>query len=104
MGVTMKIRYDAKSRGLLIAFGESEQYAESREVVDGVVIDFDRYGRPLAIELEDVAAVTDTKSVLSVVAPQIKKGADLRAFREALSMTQDELAEALGIPRNTIAR
>ncbi|HKS52117.1 MAG TPA: DUF2283 domain-containing protein [Pseudonocardiaceae bacterium] len=100
----MRIKYDVASRGLLIAFGAANDYSESREVADGVVVDFDRDGRPLAIELEDVAAVSDTKSVLALVAPQVRSGADLLRFREALSMTQQELGDALDIPRNTIAR
>jgi transcriptional regulator with XRE-family HTH domain len=29
---------------------------------------------------------------------------DFRAYREALGMTQGQLAEALGVPSNTVAR
>jgi uncharacterized protein YuzE/transcriptional regulator with XRE-family HTH domain len=100
----MRIRYDADSRGLLIAFADAKHYAESQEVAPGVVVDFDRKGRALAIELEDVAAVTNPSAVLDIVAPQIRNGADLRKFRDALSMSQQGLGDALGVPRNTVAR
>jgi transcriptional regulator with XRE-family HTH domain/uncharacterized protein YuzE len=100
----MRIAYDESSRGLMIAFGDPDAYSESQEVAPGVVVDFDKKGRPLAIELEDAAAVTDTTSLMSLVAPFIRSGADLRTFRDSMGMTQQELGEALGVPRNTIAR
>lgn len=55
----MRISYDEKSRGLLISFGDLSRYRESREVVPGVVVDFDEKGKVLALELEDVDAVID---------------------------------------------
>lgn len=100
----MRIAYDESSRGLMIAFGDPKAYSESQEVAPGVVVDFDKKGRPLAIELEDAAAVTDTTSLMSLVAPFIQSGADLRTFRDSVGMTQQKLGDALGVPRNTIAR
>ncbi len=100
----MKISYDEKNRGLLIAFGDPGHYRESREVAPGVVVDFDEAGRPLAIELEDVKAVVDPSEVKKLVHPRISKGRDLRAFRERLNLTQDRLAALIEVPRNTIAR
>jgi Protein of unknown function (DUF2283). len=51
----MRISYDEQSRGLLISFGDPSRYRESREIADGVVVDFDENGKVLAVELEDLA-------------------------------------------------
>ena len=59
----MRISYDEESRGLMIAFGDAAHYVESREVAPGVVVDFDKDGKPLAVELEDVAAVMDPREL-----------------------------------------
>ena len=100
----MKLAYDEKSRGLFIDLMEDGEYAESHEVAEGVVVDFDRSGRALRIELEDADAVVDVNSVLSIVKPRIRSGKDLRSVREGLGLTQQQLGDALGVPRNTIAR
>jgi len=55
----MKISYDEKNDGLLISFGDPSRYHESKEVVPGVVVDFDISGNALAVELEDAGAATD---------------------------------------------
>jgi DNA-binding XRE family transcriptional regulator/uncharacterized protein YuzE len=100
----MRISYDERSRGLLISFGDPNRYRESREIADGVVVDFDEDGKALAVELEDVAAVVDPREVGTLVRPRIKKGSDLRTFRDRLGLTQEQLSELIEIPRNTIAR
>src|SRR5205809_908507 len=101
---SMRISYDAESRGLLIAFGDPARYSESKEVAPGVVVDFDENGKALAIELEDVAAVIDPHELQTLLHPRITKGADLRSFRERLGMTQQQLGDLIDTPRNTIAR
>jgi transcriptional regulator with XRE-family HTH domain/uncharacterized protein YuzE len=100
----MRISYDERSRGLLISFGDPSRYRVSREIADGVVVDFDEDGKALAVELEDVAAVVDPREVSTLVRPRIKKGSDLRTFRDRLGLTQEQLSELIEIPRNTIAR
>lgn len=100
----MRISYDETSRGLLIAFGDPNRYRVSKEVVPGVVVDFDENGKALAVELEDVAALVDPREVRELVYPRITKGADLKAFRERLGLTQEQLGDLIDIPRNTIAR
>lgn len=100
----MRISYDETSRGLLIAFGDPSRYRVSKEIVPGVVVDFDEDGKALAVELEDVAAVVDPREVRDLVYPRITKGADLKAFRERLGLTQEQLGGLIDIPRNTIAR
>ena len=100
----MKISYDEQSRGLLISFGDPNRYRVSKEVAAGVVVDFDESGKALAVEIEDVAAVIDPGEIKTLVRPRIKKGSDLRTFRDRLGLTQDQLGELIEVPRNTIAR
>lgn len=100
----MRIAYDEKNRGLLIAFGDGASYSESREVAPGVVIDFDERGKPLAIEIEDVEGLLDPGEIKALIDPEIETGADLRRFRDSLGLTQEQLGALLDIPRNTIAR
>jgi DNA-binding XRE family transcriptional regulator/uncharacterized protein YuzE len=100
----MKISYDERSRGLFISFGDPSRYHASKEIADGVVVDFDKSGKAIAVELEDVAAVIEPSEVSTLVRPRIKKGSDLRVFRDRLGLTQQQLGELIEIPRNTIAR
>lgn len=100
----MKISYDERSRGLFISFGDPSRYKVSKEIADGVVVDFDQNGKAIAIELEDVAAVIEPSEVSALVRPRIKKGSDLKAFRDRIGLTQQQLGELIEIPRNTIAR
>ena len=48
----MKTTYDAEADALYVRFSETA-VAESEEVSDGVVLDFDSEGRIVAIELLD---------------------------------------------------
>lgn len=100
----MKISYDERSRGLFISFGDPSRYKVSKEIADGVVVDFDQNGKAIAIELEDVAAVIEPSEVSALVRPRIKKGSDLKAFRDRVGLTQQQLGDLIEIPRNTIAR
>jgi len=63
----MKISYDERSRGLFISFGDPSRYRASKEVADGVVVDFDENGKALAVELEDVGAVIEPSDVSAFV-------------------------------------
>lgn len=100
----MKIAYDERNRGLLVAFGDETRYAESREVVPGVTVDFDGEGKPLAIEIDDVLGLIDPSEIKALLRPRIEKGEDLRNFRDGFGLTQEQLGNLLDIPRNTIAR
>lgn len=100
----MRISWDEKNGALFISFGDPARYHESREIVPGVVVDFDRKGKALAIELEDAAAVVDPAEITKLVHPRIRSGADLRLFRERLGLTQEQLGDLIEVPRNTIAR
>lgn len=100
----MRVSYDQKSRGLFIHFGDPKKYVESREVAEGLVVDFDADGRPIGIEIEDTEAVVDARAIARLLKPRIRNGSDLRRFREQLDLSQQELGALLEIPRNTIAR
>jgi len=100
----MRIAFDEKNRGLLISFGDPARYAESQEVAPGVVVDFDKKGKPIAIEVEDVEGLIDTNEIHALLQPRIESGADLRKVRDNLGLTQEQLGKLLDIPRNTIAR
>jgi DNA-binding XRE family transcriptional regulator/uncharacterized protein YuzE len=100
----MRISYDDKSGGLLISFGDPVDYSVSTEVAPGVVVDFDKHGKALAVELEDAGAVVDPNEIRKLIHPRIKDGSDLRIFRERLGLTQEQLGDLIDVPRNTVAR
>lgn len=99
----MRISYDKASRGLFIWFGDTGSY-ESEEVSPGIVVDYDRGGKPIGIEIEDVAGVIDMKALERLLRPKIRRGGDLAKFRAAIGLSQQQLADALDLPRNTLAR
>lgn len=99
----MKMAYDENSRGLWIQISEAKAHA-SEDIAPGVVADYDRSGRLVAIEIEDVNGIVDSEALRQLIRPKINSGADIRMFREQIGLTQDQLGAALGIPRNTIAR
>lgn len=99
----MRIAYDKESHGFFMRLKPGD-YVESEEITPGIVVDFDAAGEPIAIELEDVRGFMNEDRLERITQPRIRKGADLREYRERLGMTQEELADKLEIPRNTIAR
>jgi len=50
----MRISYDEADDALYIRFSEAD-YFESDEVKDGVILDFDKRGKIIALELLDVS-------------------------------------------------
>ena len=46
----MRIRYEKETDALAIDFRDAE-YDESEEIYDGFVVDFDKSGRPMGIEI-----------------------------------------------------
>ena len=52
----MKFQYDKKIDALSIQFKDS-QYAESEEVQDGIIFDYDKKGKIIAIEILDASKV-----------------------------------------------
>ncbi len=60
----MRYHYDAASDALFIRFREGE-YEESEEIYDGFVIDFDKSGRPLGIDIySDASKFVDLARLL----------------------------------------
>jgi len=47
----MTYHYDADSDSLLVTFREGAEYDESEEIYPGFVIDFDKSGRPMGLDI-----------------------------------------------------
>jgi uncharacterized protein YuzE len=63
----MKITYSKESDALAIDFRDSE-YHESEEIYDGFVIDFDKSGRPMGIEIyHDASKFVDVDRLMKMV-------------------------------------
>ena len=63
----MKITYDKESDALAIDFRDAE-YDESEEIYDGFVIDFDKSGRPMGIEIYyDASKFVDIDRLMHMV-------------------------------------
>jgi DNA-binding transcriptional regulator YiaG len=111
----MKYLYDSEHDVLTVQFAE-RKYVESEEVWPGVVVDFDRDGRPIALDfIESASERVDVegleegewrrvKSVSATKDIEPITSRELRLRREALGLTQAQLGEALDTPPNTIAR
>ena len=52
----MKFHYDKKVDALAIRFSD-KAYAESEEVQDGIIFDYDRAGRVIGIEILDASKI-----------------------------------------------
>ena len=47
----MSYHYDAETDALLVTFREGAEYDESEEIYPGFVIDFDKSGRPMGLDI-----------------------------------------------------
>jgi uncharacterized protein YuzE len=66
----MRYIYDDERDTLFIRFREGE-YEESEEIYDGFVIDFDKSGRPLNIDIyRDASKFVDIPRLLQSMAPE----------------------------------
>jgi DNA-binding transcriptional regulator YiaG len=106
----MKYFYDRKSDSLYLTLAE-RPYGDSVEAAPGVVLDFDKAGRLVGIDLEhasktvDVADLQMHEEPVGVESESAKlDGASLKREREALGLSQTELARKLSVSSNTIAR
>ena len=67
----MKITYSKDSDALAIDFRDGE-YFESEEIYDGFVIDFDKSGRPIGIEIyHDASKFVDVDRLLKMVPEEV---------------------------------
>lgn len=109
----MRYLYDADSNSLVVTFAEGRQYRDSTEIADGVVVDFDRDGRPFAIEflradqLVDVNGLIGGRSVrlsyASYSGPETVTGESLRTWREHIGITGEQLAAYLMVSPELIS-
>ncbi len=58
----MKVYYDKETDSLLISFRKGS-YCESEEVQPGIVFDFDREGKVMAIDIEHASEIVDVSDV-----------------------------------------
>jgi uncharacterized protein YuzE len=76
----MTYTYDADHDALLVTFREDADYDESEEIYPGFVIDFDKAGRPMGLDVYmnassffDVEALKRSSSPLPRVEPEVQK-------------------------------
>jgi uncharacterized protein YuzE len=73
----MKITYSKDSDALAIDFRDGEYY-ESEEIYDGFVIDFDKSGRPMGIEIyHDASKFVDVDRLMKMVAEEASVSVEL---------------------------
>ena len=67
----MRYEYDEEHDAIFIRFREGE-YDESEEIYDGFVIDFDKTGRPLGIEIYmNASKFIDIDALKKNVTPEV---------------------------------
>ncbi|HEX3577337.1 MAG TPA: DUF2283 domain-containing protein [Thermoanaerobaculia bacterium] len=72
----MNITYDKQSDALAIDFRDAE-YDQSEEIFDGFVIDFDKSGRPMGIEIYyDASKFVDIDRLMTMVPEQLASEID----------------------------
>jgi len=63
----MTYDYDAESDSLYLRFRDGE-YAESEEIYPGFVIDFDKEGKPLALDIDEASKFVDVPALRAATA------------------------------------
>ena len=106
----MRYFYDRKSDSLYLALAE-RPYGDSVEATPGVVLDFDKDGKLIGIDLERASKTVDVSDLEMHEQPagtdvQVAHvdGANLKRERETLGLSQAELGRKLSVSSNTIAR
>jgi DNA-binding transcriptional regulator YiaG len=108
---SMRYFYDRESDSLYLSLTERAKYKDSVEAAPGVVLDFDSTGRLMGIDLEHASKTIDTTDLAlheqparhDAAAAKVD-GARLKRERQALGLTQAQLARALSVSANTVAR
>ena len=68
----MKIRYDKEADAIYLRFGEGK-IAESDEIKNGIIVDYDSKGKPVAIEILNANELLTKKPELVVDFPPTVK-------------------------------
>ena len=61
----MKVTYDEEADALYMTLREAEYY-ESDEIKEGLIIDYDREGNPIGMEIVGASAYLDQKDLSTV--------------------------------------
>jgi DNA-binding transcriptional regulator YiaG len=106
----MKYFYDRQVDSLYLTLAD-RPYGDSVEAAPGVVLDFDRDGRLIGLDLEHASTMIDVADLALHEQPAradrdaaILDGTRLKQVREALGLSQVELGRKLSVSANTIAR
>ena len=59
----MKIKYDNKTDCLSISLTDSEEYFESEEIEQNFILDFNKNGKVIGIEILNASKRADLKSI-----------------------------------------
>jgi uncharacterized protein YuzE len=65
----MKYFYDDEKDSLFISLRDGE-YDESEEICEGFVIDFDKSGRPLNLDISNASTFVDMHRLMQKMAPE----------------------------------
>lgn len=69
----MKVHYDVETDSLYIDFSD-EPGADAREVAPGIVLDFDRAGRVVGIDIQHASEVVDLGRLDTEAFPFVSSG------------------------------
>ena len=70
----MTYSYDADHDALLVTFREDADYDESEEIYPGFVIDFDRAGRPMGLDIYmNASSFFDIDALKLVATPRMSE-------------------------------
>lgn len=106
----MRYFYDQTTDSFYLTLAD-RKYTDSVEAAPGVVLDFDAAGRLIGIDLEHASKTIDVADISLYAEPRQSEapetkigGAELKRQREALGLSQAQLARHLAVATNTIAR
>ena len=66
----MTYHYDPDHDALLVTFREDADYDDSEEIYEGFVIDFDKSGRPLNLDISNASKFVDMHRLMQKMAPE----------------------------------
>lgn len=69
----MRVEYDSQANALYIYLQENRRVAQTREIEDGLIVDLDKSGKVIGIEILDVKERMGGKKVLQIPIKDISK-------------------------------